>query len=376
VKITAGGDIGSDPTTILSRIKAIGNVTGGGNGNGSGSSGGTPSAGGLQFKLKAAGVSMVAGASIDLTGATVTTPGVLALKAGADIILSGVTLTTGTLAADAGSTIHNGGATGTITTKALALVAGKNINLSSTQINVGSGVVAPVASNAALTAMYADPAFAAAVASDPTLLGGLAAAGISPAAPAPNAVFKAGNTLTLGTLNLTGTYLYLQAGSISLLGPVTVPKGAVVQLAPNGVIGTTDAEGAGAAGATLNLNDNGLFNLFPDGITLVLGGAGQSGAVTLGNNGTFNIGSDNLIVDTSGTVTGLGNVISTGQVVSLASLLTGVPPVTAGEIDPTSNTTSPGTGKDKHGQDAGADGISGGSGGSITQDTGTSSVCH
>jgi filamentous hemagglutinin family protein len=373
VKITAGGDIGSDPTTILSRIKAISDVTG--NGSGSSNSQGTPSAADLQFKLKAAGVSMVAGGSIDLTGATVTTSGVMALKAGADIILSGVTLNTGTLAADAGSTIHNGGAIGTITTKALALVAGKNINLSSTQISVGSGVMAPVASNAALTAMYADPTFAAAVASDPVLLGGLAAAGISPAAPAPNAVFKAGNTLTLGTMSLTGTYLYMQAGSISLLGPVTVPKGAVVQLAPNGFTGTTDAEGTGAAGATLNLNDNGFFNVFPDGITLVLGGAGQSGAVTLGSNGTFNIGSDNLIVDTTGTVTGLGNVISTGQVVSLASLLTSVPPVTAGEIDPTGN-TNPGNDKNKQGQDPNLTGVGTGNQPSIGQDTNPSSVCH
>jgi filamentous hemagglutinin family protein len=374
VKITAGKDVSSDPTTVISRIKAIGDVTG--HGSGSGSSQGTPSATGLQLKLKAAGVSMVAGGSIDLTGANVTTSGVLALKAGTDIILSGVTLNTGTLAADAGSTIHNGGATGTITTKALALVAGKNINLSSTNINVGSGVVIPVTGNAALTAMFADPAFAAAVTGDPILLGGLAAAGLSPAASGPNAVFKAGNSVTLGTLNLTGSYLYLQANNVSLLGPVTVPKGTVVQFLPNGLVGTIDAEGSGAAGATLNLNDTGLFNLFPDGITLVLGGAGQTGAVTLGSRGTFNIGSDNLIVYTTGSITSLGNVISTGQVVSLASLLTGLPPVTAGEIDPTSSTTTPSTDKDKQGQDADANGTGEGAGGTISQDSGTSSVCH
>jgi hypothetical protein len=224
--------------------------------------------------------------------------------------------------------------------------------------------------------MFADPAFAAAVTGDPTLLGGLAAAGLSPAAPAPNAVFQAGSSVTLGTLNLTGSYLYLQAGSITLLGPVTLPTGAVVQFTPNGAVGSTDAEGAGATGADLNLNNNGLFNVFPDGITLVLGGAGQSGDVTLGSRGPFHIGSDNLIVDTSGTVTGLGNVISTGQVVSLASLLTGVPPVTAGEIDPTSNTNSPNTDKDKHQQGADANGTGTGTGGTISQDTGNSSVCH
>ena len=374
--VHAGGNIFDSAGTVISRFNLVGNARPHANSH---SGGGGPSNSAAKFlpdlAAQAKTVSMIAGGGIDLTGAVVTTPGVMALKAGKDIILSGVTLNTGTLAADAGSTIHNGGAIGTITTKALALVAGKDINLSSTQISVGSGVVTPAASNAALTAMLADATFAAAVASDPTLLGGLAAAGLSPAAPAPNAVFSAGNSLTLGNLSLTGTYLFMQANSISLLGKVTVPKGAVVQLAPNGVTGTTDAEGTGAAGATLNLNDNGVFNVFPDGITLVLGGAGQSGAVTLGNNGSFDIGSDNLIVDTVGTVTGLGNVISTGQVVSLASLINGVPPVTAGEIDPTSNTTTPnGDKKQGPGQNVGNVGGSGPS--TITQDTGASSVCH
>jgi hypothetical protein len=50
--------------------------------------------------------------------------------------------------------------------------------------------------------------------------------------------------------------------------------------------------------------------------------------------------------------------------------------VTAGEIDPTANTTTPNgdNGKKHNGGDT-ANGVTTG-GGSITQDTGTSSVCH
>ena len=96
----------------------------------------------------------------------------------------------------------------------------------------------------------------------------------------------------------------------------------------------------------------------------------------LGNSGTFNIGSDNLVVYTTGAVTGLGNVISTGQVVSLSSLLNGLPPVTAGEIDPSTTTNNP-TGNDKkHNEDETGNDTGGSGQPPITQDTGNSSVCH
>ena len=252
VAIAAAGNISDNISKVIADINEVSGATGG-HGSGSGSSGGPhlPSSGVLPPSIKAAGISMIATAgSIDLTSATVATSGVTALYAGKDIILSGVTINTGTLAADAGSTIHNGGATGTITTKALALNAGKDINLSSTQISVGSGVLAPVASNAALTKMLADPAFAAIGAGDPVLLGGLATAGIAPAAAGPNAAFKAGGSVTLGALTLTGSYLYLQGNSISLLGPISTPTGAVVQLAAAGVTGSIDVEGTGASAPT------------------------------------------------------------------------------------------------------------------------------
>ena len=266
---------------------------------------------------------------------------------------------------------HNSGSGGpspgtlpalTLKANAVFMQAGGDIDLSASKLNIGTGVV--LGSNG-------QPMQAG----DTALLDGLGQIGLAPGSADPNGAFIAGGSVALGGLTLNGSYLYLQAADISLLGKVAAPKGAVVQLVPNGTTGSIDAEGNGAAGATLNLNDNGSFNVFPDGITLVLGGAGQTGPVTLGGNGTFDIGSDNLIVDTTGTITGLGNVISTGQVISLASLLSPLPPVTAGEIDPTSNTTSP-TDKDKQGQGQGLGDTGTGTQPSISQDTGNSSVCH
>jgi hypothetical protein len=177
---------------------------------------------------------------------------------------------------------------------------------------------------------------------------------------------------------MKGGYLYLQGTNVSLSSAVTAPKGLVVQVAAANPAATTDVEGKGANGANLNLNGSGFIDRFGDGTTLVVGASGQTGDITLGNNGTFDIGSDNLILDTGGNITGLGNVTSTGIVSSLEALLgSAVAPPTSGEIDPTSVNNNNAAGDKKHqnqgGEDAGANGTQGGS---ITQDTGNSSVCH
>ncbi|HEY1771562.1 MAG TPA: filamentous hemagglutinin N-terminal domain-containing protein, partial [Gammaproteobacteria bacterium] len=156
---------------------------------------------------------------------------------------------------------------------AIGMTAGGNIILSKSQLTIGTGSV----SSKILASDTGDAA----------LLAGLGAAGLAPASTAPNGFFKAGGSLELGSVVMNGSYLYLQAADISVVGKVAAPTGALVQIVPGTVTGTIDVEGTGAAGATLNINDNGLFNVFPDGITLVLGGAGQSGDITLGGRGPF-----------------------------------------------------------------------------------------
>ena len=353
VKIT-GQNIDTTDSTIIGRISDLNSVTGGGGSGGPNIS----SIGAVVPKINATGISMTATAgSIDLTGATLTTPttGAVTLKATKDIILSGVTINVGTLSANAGSTIHNGGAIGTITANGLALTAGKNINLSSTQINVGKGSVASLAS-------------------DPLLLQALAAAGLSPGTPKPNAYFNAGGTLTLGKLTLTGNYMYLQGANITLLGPVSTPAGSVIQLAPTTGPATIGVEGQPGTGSVLNLSNSLLLSLFP-GTTLVIGNGAETGAVTLGSAGPFDIGSSNLIIDTTGTVTGLDNVTSTGLISTVESLLaSALAPPTPSEIDP--NSTNNNNAAGKHHAPGSEDPNAGTTGGTISQSTDAGGACH
>jgi filamentous hemagglutinin family protein len=377
VALNANGDISTNIPGIAPRFNEISHAVGHGS-----SGSGVPSSFSLPLKLNAAGVSMLAGGDIDMSGATIKGTGVTALKAGGNIVLSGVTIDVGTFVAYAGGTIHNGGTVGSISAAAVAFRAGKDLTLSSTDITVGAGVVAQDAAtvngNAALKAALADPAFAATLAGDPQLAAGFAAGGIVTSSVAPNAAFIGGGLVSLGNVTLKGGYLYLQGSSVSLGGTMTTPKGLVVQVAPASPTGTTDLEGQGAKGADLNLNDSDFLGLFGDGATLVLGASGQTGDISLGNNGSFDIGSDNLIVDTTGNVTGLGNVTSTGIVSSLESLLGSlVVPPTSSEIDPTSVNNNNAAGDKKHQNHNGeTEGSNSAQGGTISQDTSASSACH
>ncbi len=402
VTITAAGGIGTDPSTIAPRFNEIGS----GLGKNSSSSNGIPSSGIGPLTLKAAGISLVAGSNLDLTsatlaatgniqvladgnlsltgttlnagglsaiaggsldlsGATVKVTGATQLVAGfngtgkqllaKDIILSGVNITTGVFEASAGGTIHNGGGPGTLKANALSVLAGKDIDLSSTDITVGAGTVPGVTG-------------------DQTVIVGLQTAGIAPLSLAPNATFIAGGDLKLGDLSMTGTYLYLQAASVAILGKVTVPTGTVVQVAPIDPTASMGMEKTGSNGSGFNIANDDFLSLFPE-ITLVLGSSAETGAANLGTNGAFDIGDDNLVIATTGTVTGLDKVTSTGLVTSLLSILgPPVPPPTSSEIDPNSGNN---TGNKKHGEAVGGEVTGTGTGTLIEHDNQPpSGTCH
>lgn len=316
-----------------------------------------------------------AGGSIDLTAATVATTNYLGLNAGKNIVLSLVNMNVGSLYANAGGSLHNGGGPGTITAGGVNLIAGTNINLSSTQLNVGNGLdpLPPGVANRVAPAQ---------------LLGSLATLGLAPAVNYPNGAFTANGSVTLGGValvgvtqggvTLTGSYLLLQAPSVSLLGPVSVPAKAVIQVLPASNTYPVQVESQPVTtAATLDLSNAAFISLFP-GATVVVGGDGYAGNVTLASQGKFALAAGtNLIIDTSGNVTGLGDVTSTGVVVLLQSLLgPPVPPPTSGEIDPTStNNNNTASNNDKK-QQVGGGTTGTGSPGGITQDTGNATVCH
>ena len=202
--------------------------------------------------------------------------------------------------------------------------------------------------------------------------------------------FKAFNPSDIvGGLKLTGSYLLLQGSVVSVLGKVSVPTGALVQVVPFDPTVAIDVEEnlllkavltqgviTNATSTTFGLTNVGFLSLFP-GTTIVVGDATTTGNATLGANGPINIGSTNLIIDTTGSITGLSTVISTGKVVSLLSILgPPIPPVTSGEIDPTSNTSlGDQTDKKKLGQPSGETG-GGQQGGTVSQDNSGTGVCH
>jgi hypothetical protein len=312
--------------------------------------------------LTAASLTAKASGSVDLTGATAVVKGQMALQAKDDIILSGVHITTGIFAASASGTIHNGGAQGAITAKAIKVEAKKDIDLSSTAITLGSG---------ALTG----------VSGDTVLLQLLAEAGLKPASATPNGAFMAGGSLTLGTLDITGNYLVLQGSSIAILGAVTAPaSGLLVEVRPTDPAASIGVEGQAGTGQAFNISNQGFFALFP-GDTIVIGDDAESGDVFIGDNGPFTLaGGTNLLFDTTGTITGLGKITSTGLVGSLETVAAAAGDdnvVTAGEIDPSTTTTSLGDQTDKKHLGNGQNDANGeGPGGTISQDTGNSSVCH
>jgi hypothetical protein len=73
------------------------------------------------------------------------------------------------------------------------------------------------------------------------------------------------------------------------------------------------------------------FSRFP-GTTILAGGSLLNGSMAIGGNGAVNIGGQNFLAATTGTVTGIGNIVSTG--------LVGI----AGVIPPPPTTTPPVTG--------------------------------
>lgn len=234
-----------------------------------------------------------------------------------------------------------------LSTSALALLAGGNISLTDATLKVGAGSVPGVAGDSTGIALLAKKGLATST--------------------APSATIVAGGTLGLGNFTSTGGYLFMEAGTYNLSGPISVPTSTVVQFAPVVLSGSIGVEPGTSTSSQLNLSGS-LLNLFP-GTTLLIGGAGTIGAVTIGTQGTITLNNgSNFLVFTTGSVTGLDKILTTGLVGNLLELVNFQIP-TASEIQNTSSTDQKknvNTGGEENGD----------SGGTIEQDNDTSGVCH
>ena len=314
--------------------------------------------------ISAGSLNEVTAGSIDLTGAIANVGGTLQLIADKDIILSRVNINAGIFLAAASGSIHNGGGPGTITANAINVASKQSINFSSTDITLGSGAL---------------PSFAG----DTQLLAELAGFSIGPTSSTLNGAFLADGSLTLGGLTITGHYLALQGSSVAILGKVSAPaSGLLVQVIPFDPTAAVGVEGASATTQAFNLSNQGFIALFP-GATIAIGDDVESGSVFIGANGAFTLADKtNLFFDTTGPVTGLDLLTTTGLVTTLEVFVAavGTDVVTVGEIDPNAgSTTNTGLGdqtdKKKLGQPSGGTGT-GQQGGTISSDTSGTGVCH
>jgi len=175
--------------------------------------------------------------------------------------------------------------------------------------------------------------------SDQLLLTALAGAAIGPGSQTvSNGTFLAGGALELGSVTSQGSYLVLQGDQLTLSGTITGPADLLVQVAPATASNTFSVEDSSPGAAATNYVFAGELDQIT-ALTLVIGASSLSGDATVGANGAFDVAPMNLIVATSGTVTGIGNVTSTGIVDTLSGLL-GLgedpipPPPILEEIDP------------------------------------------
>ncbi|MGD8827465.1 MAG: hypothetical protein PVG21_02115, partial [Gammaproteobacteria bacterium] len=294
----------------------------------------------------ASGTFLANAGSLDMSGLTFNITGQLDMSATQDIGIGASTFNAGTMTVTAGGNITDAPVTaimgarrtqattgaGTITANALAMLAGGNVDLQLFTFNIGSGTITGINGDA-------------------QLISALNANGVPVTSLDPNGTFVAGGNLNLGTVSLTGDYLLLQADTLVLGGPITGPGSLLVQMTPFTATNSISVVNATGGSGNTVLSNSGTFSQI-SAATLAIGSSTQTGAIDLGADGTIDLGSTNFIVGTTGTVTGLDKIVSTGLVSDLASLLGGgFKQPTINEIDPGAGTVDNGTSLDTSGDD-------------------------
>jgi hypothetical protein len=194
---------------------------------------------------------------------------------------------------------------------ALSVQADGSIDLSPVTLVVGSG-----------TAHFG---------SDPTLLNAIhndaKGKDISLPGSGPNAAFKAGGGVTLGTISVAGGYIYIESGTTDGLpnfsvGQVIGPSNTLLDyVADVGSLRTTAgtitslSPRATGGGGSANLNLGGAITV-PTGVsTLVFGGTSYTGNITVAGGTTYSPSNANLVFASAGKISGADNLPTTGIVV-------------------------------------------------------------
>lgn len=205
--------------------------------------------------------------------------------------------------------LSDGGTASFIDADSLLVKDARNILLGASSLSVGSGQTEAGTGDAAV-------------------LAALLESGIAPAASNPNAAFLATDTLSLGSLSLTGDYLMLRGDTLSFgEGGLQAPGNLVLQFLPGSSTASVSLENLRSALGDVNY---GVQDDFPssasDGAVVVIGGGAFDGDIVVGRNGSVvpPAGTD-LVLFTSGDVTEVqATSRDSGQVIIIGNLI--IPP--------------------------------------------------
>lgn len=223
--------------------------------------------------------------------------GDISLQASLNLLLQDSRIEGETVSLNAlGGDVGDGGSGSTIDASGLGVRSGGDIDFGSSSLIVGSG--------------------AAPFGGDPDVIARLDAP-LRPDSTTPNASFIAPGAVNLGTLNLSGDYLFIQTDSIAFSGPISAPENLLVQLLPFDPTVTLGLENATAALRDINLNAGDHFPALARP-TILIGGSGYSGNIYVGENGEISIPElTNVVFVTGGEVRNPVRINTSGQVLVL-----------------------------------------------------------
>ncbi len=241
-----------------------------------------------------------------------------------NIYAAGVSMTavSGSIDSAASVTIHG---------NSLSVRAAQNIDLSNAALNIDSG-----------TADFGE---------DLTMIGALRARApnLRPSSAGPDASFAAGGTITIGTLDVAGNYVFAQTPSIDNLHfnvPVNAATGGGALL---NYLPTNTADTLQIASVSL-----------PAGFsTIAYGGTPQTGNITVDNNIAVSPSSGNVVIDTRRYIVYPSPLSTNGEVVLIGHVVNELPPP-RGDVPvlPPNYLPAPGDLGDQHSSgDANDDGV-------------------
>lgn len=252
----------------------------------------------LELELTAGMINISSDQSLDLSGSTLESPGLVQLTSNAgNLHVSGASIEAGTLVIQAAGNILNA-TPASLSANAMLLETPGNIDLGASTLTIGDGTISGAVG-------------------DPDAMDVLVEEGIVASSVIPNGTFGAGGTVSIGTLTLDGSdYLLFQGSSLSL-GTLNAPSTAnsyLVQVASNSQ--SNDLLLTGTAAGTASASWDDFLSKFT-GATFILGASDFLGVIDTGRTTELDMGSANVLFASTIDPPLLGEVITSGVILTM-----------------------------------------------------------